>query len=422
MDLPEGSVSARQANFSLKQPHLPISVSLLSMSRGQIVREYSCVLNPEARSLPFPSGRLQSPALLKITAGPDAVLPVSIRRPREEVLFFIDRPGRLILAYGGFEQRPTPFPSVQRQPGIREIEIGPVVTHSISLSPELARLAGGFSQAKEVQLRWNLNLPKNATPGQWVAVELTPEMKSSTMGAEYGDWGIVSGGRMMPSFGKADPVPLLGKNQRVALATDPSSPGRSLGEMLWGKEVFPVIWLSFKAHNLSEPVLVRVEAYRDPKEPWRTPGEPPSSSWTPVGQTTIECGPWTSDCMAMMGYVGPTPEKVMITVEGRTLPPPRSIEVSVWRLRHRLVFPVPEGLNVQLISGTATREAGETLRPYISIDRIPDNLPAAIVGALVDQGVKKHPWDRILFIAGLILAVAVLLYLIVKLLPKKEAA
>ena len=60
------------------------------------------------------------------------------------------------------------------------------------------------------------------------------------------------------------------------------------------------------------------------------------------------------------------------------------------------------------------------MKKYISEEDLPDELPTAAIGRMLEGQVSKHSWDRILFIAGLILAVAALLVLIVKLLPRRQ--
>jgi hypothetical protein len=58
---------------------------------------------------------------------------------------------------------------------------------------------------------------------------------------------------------------------------------------------------------------------------------------------------------------------------------------------------------------------------YVNVLRFTGDLPEARIVATITNPGSKPPWDRILFLVGLGLAVAVLLYLIVKLLPKREA-
>ena len=57
---------------------------------------------------------------------------------------------------------------------------------------------------------------------------------------------------------------------------------------------------------------------------------------------------------------------------------------------------------------------------YVDVWRFAGDLPEARIVATITNPDAKRPWDRLLFIAGLVLAVAVLLYLIAKLLPRRQ--
>ena len=136
----------------------------------------------------------------------------------------------------------------------------------------------------------------------------------------------------------------------------------------------------------------------------------------------LECGPWTTDCMSTMRCLGLSFENILISAEGANLLPPERLNVSLWRYRNWLIFPAPASPNPKLFFGNSDHGITAAFESHIDRERFPDDLSIARIGKLTDQAAQKRPWDRILFIAGLVLAVAVLLYLIVKLLPKKEAA
>jgi hypothetical protein len=421
LDLPTGLMSAHRIALELELPHVPLPISLMQMEKGNPEWVYSCTLDTKAESLPIPSGQLRTPAFLKIDRQLSLSGGIIVKRPIEEIIFFAERPGALILAYGGVEERPTGFPPVHKHAETREAALGPVAEHPMALSRELRNIAANSPTWKfDPFFQWELNLPAGAVPGQWVTVEVTPDMMAIINETREGGWGIVAGDRVIDHIWKVDSMPVLVMAAKVRLAPEKGLSMRSSGEVIYHKPSGIATWLTLKARLHGEPIRVTVEVSPPIDTHVVVQGERPARPWLVVGRETIECGPWATDCMTTMECVSFSFEKILITAEGMNLLPPDSLNLSLWRYRDRLVFPVPFNSNPKLFFGNYDHGIAAAFESHIDRERFSEDLPAALIGALTDQAEKKRPWDRILFIAGLVLAAAALLYLIVKLLPRRE--
>lgn len=422
LDLPVGFFPAQRIDLTLDRPHAPLPISILKMDRGIPYWEYSCTLDTDAQSIPVPGGRLETPAFIKLHRERDILNQVVVQRPREEIILFADKPGIVTLIYGGAEERPMAFPPVRRQKESREAALGPVVEHPIALalSPELIKLASKAPERKfKPLLQWSLALPYEAVPGQWMAVELIPELLSAGLNAGTGRWGIACGGQVVASFQRVDPMPVPVRKGSVKLEPDRAFPMQASTETIWSNLQLPV-WLAVKVHAHGEPVKVMVEMPLSSSALKRVPPGSSTRPWRIAGVAMIECGPWTNDCLAVVNCTSLPAGKALITLEGKNLPPPEYMQTSVWRVRQFLVFPVAAAGDLRLFYGTPEQEAWEALGRYIAMDLLPGYLPKAKVGALVGRNANKPSWEQPLFYGALVLAAGVLLLLIVRLLPKKE--
>lgn len=331
LDLPSGHFPAQSLNFVLARPHTPFPVSFLRMKRGMPCWEYSCTLDTDVQSMPVPGGRLETPGFIKIPKQYGTFDHVVLQRPREEIVFFTDKPGIVTLTYGGVEERPLSFPPVHRQTESREATLGPVVEHpmALALSPELIQLA---SEPTEPQfkplIQWRLDLPYEPVPGQWFVVELNPELLSAGLDAGKGGWGIVGEGKLVASFSKVDPVPVPVSYGSVELLPDRAFPMQSSSETIWSTFPLPV-WLMVKVHAHGEPVKVTVEMPLPSDMLARVPPGRSTRPWRTAGEAMIECDPWTTDGRAILNCTSFPAGKALITLEGKNLPPPKYIDICV---------------------------------------------------------------------------------------------
>jgi hypothetical protein len=422
LDLPERTYPARSLELSLSAPEGAIPASILSLGSGRVVGEYTCTLRAPIFGVPVSGGRLQAPAFIRIGRSQVIGSTVTVRRPLEDLYFNAERAGTVTLAYGGIEKRPDASGKVRLPAGYQDATLGVFHERPLELSEELTAVTRD-PKFMDVQpaISWELIPPAGVAPGRWMQLRITEELpKESWKAGGEGYWAVMTDEAKAPTFRQVNPLPELVFSGTVPLTADNKDPRQVSAEITWPEERGCPIWMSASVQGAKEPLRLVVEASRPEAEKERSPGEGPVDPWTAVGQGTLECSPWRSEAKVIIKTGNVTAGRARLRLVAGELTPPADLRISMWRFTQRLVFPLPEGADARLVYGKFN-ENNVSFGRYLTPGRLPDDLPKGERGRLVQIGRSKGGWDRILFLAGLGLAVAVLLYLIVKLLPKREA-
>jgi len=414
LDLPPGHYMSTRIDHPLLVPHPPIRVVLWSLAAGVPQKLYSCTLWPGAKILTFPRAILEAPLILAVDGPP--LNEVYIHERRDEVLFYASSSGPVTLAYGGIEKREQP-PFVPPAGGAAPASPTPPQTRPLALSPQLLPLAAIKPPSnRPPDQTWSLNFPSGIMPGQWVQIVLPDELISAGRENLRG-FGIYAGGAQIPSFIQELPEPRLVIKEVLHFKPAPAFPNQSEAELGWSGAYRPISFLALASPQ--KPLRCTLTLSQKNPVPEKHPlGTRETPAWTAVDRRDWMCGPWDSACDILIPLQVSGIDRLKIILDGAEPSGPDTLETSLWERRYRLVFPFPSsGMGILTWSANRFPSAGR-LAEYVRPELLPERLPEAVVGAGTSARTPDKRWETVLFYGALVLAAAVLIFLIVRLLPR----